>query len=144
MSRTSSSKVQEILVDHYDSVNSISLTAFISTANSLTNKVASNDADTLLSSTDLELVERWLAAHFYAHADQLSQSRGGGRANASFQGQTAMALTSTQYGQTAMVLDVTGYLSRLSQQAVSGPVKASMSWLGTRMKYDKSQTAGDQ
>jgi hypothetical protein len=144
VSRTSSTKVQGILVDHYDDVNSIDLTAFISTANSLVNKVASNDTYSLLSSTDLELIERWLAAHFYAHADQISQSRGGGRANASFQGQTAMMLTSTQYGQTAMVLDVTGYLSKLNQQAQTGPMRAGMVWLGTRYRNDRSQRAGDQ
>lgn len=140
--RTTSSAVEGILVDHYDGATS--LTPFIETASSITNKVSSNDTDSLLNATDLELIERWLAAHFYAHSDQLPQSKNTGRASASFQGQTGMVFNSTQYGQTALGLDITGYLAKLQAQASTGPIKASAVWLGTRMKNDNSELSSDQ
>ena len=142
--RTLAANVVAILVDHYDTPNATDLTAFIATANSLTDAVSTADTGGILSSGDLELIERWLAAHFYGHADQMTQSEGGGGANASFQGQTAMFFESTQYGQTALVLDRTGELARLQKQAEEGKRSAGMTWLGTRIKYDDSETSADQ
>lgn len=140
--RTTQSAVEGILVDHYDGVTS--LTPFITAANSITNKVAANDSASLLDAADLELIERWLAAHFYAHSDQMPQSKNTGRASASFQGQTGMHLTSTYYGQTAMMLDATGYLTLIQQDALKGKAVASAVWLGTRMKNDNSELSSDQ
>lgn len=140
--RTTSSKVQDILGRHYD--DSTDLTGFITTASSLVDKVSSNDSDVLLNATSLEIVERWLAAHCYAHMDQLMSSESGGGASGQYQGQTAMYFDSTQYGQMAMVLDVTGYLAKLNKQAKEGRMVASMVWLGTEYKGDNSEDAGDQ
>lgn len=143
MPRTDSSSVQGILLENYD--GSSSLSPFIAAAGALTDKVSSNDSDGILDATDLELIERWLSAHFYAAGpDMLPQSKGTGRANASFQGQTGMFLKSTYYGQMAMLLDTTGYLGVLQQDAERGRGVASASWLGTRYKYDESEEAGDQ
>ena len=140
--RTSPTDVQDTLMDLYD--GSADLTGFIAAGNSLTNKVATNDTDSLLDSDDLELIERYLAAHFYGVSDQVPQSKGTGRANASFRGQTAMGLEFTQFGQMAMTLDVTGYLSKLNKQSKEGKLVAGGSWLGTRYKNDVSQRASDQ
>jgi hypothetical protein len=78
-----------------------------------------------LSSTLLELIERWLAAHFYAQSDQLYQSKNTGGAGASFQGQTAMGLSNTSYGQQAKMLDISGCLA-----AFDKGTQARMYWLG--------------
>lgn len=142
MSRTSSGDVEAILGGHYG--GSTDLDAFILTAASLVGKCSAADTGGVHSASDLELIERWLAAHFYAHSDQLTQTRSTGKASATFQGQTAMVFNSTQYGQTALALDTTGYLAKLQQQAMTGPKKAGGVWLGTRMKNDNSETTADQ
>lgn len=136
--RTLAASVQAILLDHYD--GSSNLTAFIDSASSLVDRVAALDSDSILGSSNLELIERWLAAHFYAHADQLMQTKSTGRAGATFQGKTAMMLNSTQYGQTAMVMDFTGELRKMN----AGNVTVGINWLGTKYKNDQSELAGDQ
>jgi len=84
-----------------------------------------------LNATLAESVECFLAAHFYAHADQLLQSKSTGGSSGSFQGQTGQVLSSTQYGQTAMLLDVTGLLAKRSKEAETGQKRvAGVSWLG--------------
>lgn len=120
MARTIDAKVIEILGPNYNSKTRPSLARFIDTAASLVNWVVTQDVDGLMNSDSLELVERWLAAHFYAHSDQLYQSKNTSGAGATFQGQTAMILKSTQYGQTAMLLDVTNSLAMRSKNAENG------------------------
>jgi hypothetical protein len=142
MARTTHLKVKDILGDHYD--GSSSLEPFIDTASSLVDKVVTADTESLLSSGDLEIIERWLSAHFYGHMDQFMSNKSTGGASGGFMGQTAMALNSTQYGQTAMTLDCTGELAKLSQQAMTGKKRMTMTWLGTRYKNDESERVADQ
>lgn len=130
MARTTDTAVKGILVDHYDSVTNPSLTPFIETATSLVDYVEDQDEDSVLSASMLEGIERWLSAHFYAHADQLRQSKSTGRASAVYQGKTDMALDSTQYGQTAKLLDVSGTLAELDRQSKEGRPTAGGAWLG--------------
>lgn len=128
MARTTDEKVREII----DTDPALSLNPFISTANSLVTWLTSKDSSGLLSSDTLTLIETWLAAHFYAHRDQLYQSKSTGGASGSFQGQTQMVLNSTTYGQTAMLLDVTNNLAALNQASLNGNRKnASLFWLGS-------------
>lgn len=122
MARTTDIDVQGII--QVDSC--VSLTPFIRTAHVLTNKVAENDEGGLLDNDLLKEIETWLAAHFYAHRDQLYQSKNTGQAGASFQGQTGMMLDSTQYGQTAKMLDITGFLSDIAE----GIERPQILWLG--------------
>lgn len=112
----------------------ISLAPFIDTANSLTNHVSDQDDDSLLDDPTLELIERYLAAHFYeANRDRKYAQKTTGRASAQFQGKTAMVLMSTDPGQTACLLDVTGRLAELSKQAEKGgKPKVGLAWLGTQ------------
>jgi hypothetical protein len=129
MSRTTVANVQGILAGHYD--GRTDLTPFISTATVLVDWLDAQDTDNELSTTLLEVIERWLTAHFYAHADQIFQSKSTGGASGSFQGQTAMVFSSTQYGQTAMALDVTGKLAGRNKEVLDGSrKKATVSWLG--------------
>lgn len=106
----------------------ISLVPFIDTAAQLVKYVSSKDTGGLLDSSALRNIELWLAAHFYAHRDQLYKSKSTDRASATFQGQTKLRLESTQYGQTALVLDVTGTLDSLNK---GGKTKVGSRWLGT-------------
>jgi hypothetical protein len=141
--RTNSARVRDILVGHYD--GSTSLTPFITAASNLVDYCDSQDTDGVMSDTSWELVERWLSAHTYATGpDMIAQSEGASKANASYQGQTGMYFSSTHYGQTAMLLDVTGCLAKLEQQAKSGKRKAGVVWLGTRYKDDESERTSDQ
>ena len=129
--RTTASAVAAILLGQYDTEGRPDLDPFISTATALVDWLAGKDTDGDLSATMLERIEAFLSAHFYAHADQLFQSKATGGASGAFQGQTAMWLNSTQYGQTAMVLDVTGNLaSQVKAMADGGKPQASMEWLG--------------
>jgi hypothetical protein len=130
--RTTSAAVQGVLIEHYDSVLIPSLAPFIETANSIVNRLVELDTDSILGASTLELIERWLAGHFYAHADQIYQYKQTGNAAATFQGKTGMALTSTQYGQTAILLDSTGELAKLSKETEEGGRRrVDIIWLGT-------------
>lgn len=140
MSRTTSAAVQALLGENYD--GSTTLTGFIDTASAVVDRVDDLDTDGILSTTNLELIERWLSAHFYAQADPLYQSRSNGGASGSFQGQTAMVFSNTNYGQQAMALDFTMALSKMSQEAIEGGRrKAGFTWLG---KNKVSQTDYEQ
>jgi hypothetical protein len=121
--RTSERSVKAILGGHYD--GSTGLQPFIDTAASFVDDIATKDAT--VTSSRLELIERYLAAHFYAHADQITQSRSTGGASGQFQGMTQMGFDATLYGQTAKRLDPTGHLINLDQPLRP---KASCMWLG--------------
>ena len=133
MPRTNSTNVALILGDNYDSA--IALTVFIETASSIVDTLVAKNLGPALSSALLELIERWLSAHCYAHADQIFAYKQTGNAAATFQGVTGMGLTATLYGQTAIILDTTGYLSQVSKAADDGKGggrrTANILWLGT-------------
>lgn len=113
----------------------ISMDPFILAANRLTDRAAAYGADWGRAATAGELasVETWLAAHFYAHRDQLYTQRSTGKASGSFQGKTGMGLDSTQYGQTAKDMDPTGYLRAMSKGGFAG-----LFWGGTEEDAEES------
>ena len=124
--RTTDPKVREIVsVD-----DGTSLAPFIEAAASLVDELVSTPQGANLDSERLELIERWLAAHFYLQLDPAYESLSVGKTRGKFQGRTGMVLSSTFHGQTAMALDTTGYLSRLSKRAEHGGAAVSLSWLG--------------
>ncbi len=127
MARTVATAVEGILGDHYDSDNSPSLTPFIDTANALTTQVATcaTARGVTLSSTTLELIERYLAAHFYSRSDPIASEKKTGDATAAFQGKTEMGLDSTHYGQDAKTLDHSGCLASMSKGR-----QATTEWIG--------------
>ena len=100
----------------YDISYSPALDAFVATASSVVDDVVTCAAakGITLSTTKLELIERWLAAHFYLQADQAYQSKSTDGASATFQGQTGMGLENTNYGQQAMILDRSGCLRQMN------------------------------
>lgn len=124
MSRTSSSAVQGILRvgsqgGDYDDENSPSLDPYIASATVIVDRVATcaTAKGKTLTSTELELIERWLAAHFYCMSDVTYQSRSTAGASASFTGQTGMYLEGTRYGQMAVSLDYSGCLLAIATGA---------------------------
>lgn len=129
--RTTATAVKAILLNQFDLSNDPSLTAFIDAAAIIIKRVETCDSDSILDEDDKEMIERWLAAHLYAHADQLMKSKTTGDASASFQGTTGMGLESTQYGQTAMTLDASGCLSEINRlDSQGGTVTCGATWLG--------------
>lgn len=121
MPRTTKKQVQELIPD-VDT--KISMTGFIETASALVDWLVNLDAgDTTpqLSSGSLpELIERWLAAHFYSKRDTQYQQSNTGRAAGTVEGQSSMVLMGSRWGQQACLLDVTGRLSQRSKDAELG------------------------
>jgi hypothetical protein len=135
MIRTTAGAVRELLMDNYGPRRDGSLpdlTPFILSASVLVDQsVARGQAfqANALSDTESELIERWLAAHFYMQADRGLDSESQGGASGSFSGKTDMYLESTLYGQTAVRMDRSGHL-----QSVAGKERkaARAFWLGLR------------
>jgi len=106
--------------------NVLAIAPFINAANALTNAVAAQDSDGLLTSDLLAQIETFLAAHFYSLRDQRLQSKSTGGASGSFQGQVGKGLESTDYGTNAIAMDITGYLASVSRSRH----KVGITWLG--------------
>lgn len=138
MARTTSSAVQAVLIGQYDSVENYDLTPFIEVASAVVDDVyeCAFDKGVTLSATRLELIERWLAAHFYKLSDKGFASSSQQGASASYDGQTGMGFDATLYGQTASRLDSSGCLENLDKTQ-----EASLDWLGkppsTQIPYDQ-------
>lgn len=137
--RTDPAHVQAILVKDYDAVNQVDLTPYIATASAVVDRVVSDaqtkknitlsDGPHLVAGdsigTEAELIERWLAAHFYAVSDKPYTQKSTDKASASFNGQTAQGFEATLYGQMAMRVDWSQCLRNLDQQQ-----RARGVWLG--------------
>lgn len=134
MPRTTAGAVRSILGEgedgyQYDSETEPSLTSFIETASAITDDVqacavAKGGGHT---AARLELIERWLAAHFYCVMDPTYQERWTGKAKGIYQGRSGMYLDSTRYGQHAQILDGTGCLAALGNSK-----RVRLAWLGKR------------
>ena len=131
MSRASSSDVRAV-VSTDTALPLADIEPYIRHAGSLTSKVASNDSGSLLDANDLRSIETYLAAHFYALFDLQFKVSKAKDASAVFQtgADEKGPLNSTIWGKQAMLLDVTGYLANLNQDAVRGKSKITLRWLG--------------
>jgi len=131
MARTNASYVIALLRPGRDYDGQSDVAPFIASATAVVDRVdaCATDKGVTLSSTELELIERWLAAHFYKSSDRQEQSKRTMSAAATFGGKTGLNLDGTTYGQTAMVLDPSGCLAAVG----SGERKrASCFWAGRR------------
>lgn len=124
MPRTTAEAVATIIELDED----IDLEAFILTANELVTEVC---VPLEYSDTRLELIERWLSAHFYAIRDMRTASEQAGSVAASYQYRVGLMLANTMYGQQAMLMDSKGGLASLSKSMEMGRRKSSIKWLGT-------------
>jgi len=81
---------------------------------------------------ELELVERWLAAHFYHVRDQRPGSKKAGAAGESYKMEIDKGLDSTQYGQHAMLTDSSNALKQLNKRVTENvPKSIGVLWAGT-------------
>lgn len=117
MPRTTYAQVAEII--EIDATITTDAAPFIATANALVTRVCADkldeDGTAYYTDDDLELIERWLAAHFYAIRDPRYASEAAGSVNASYQYKVDLHLAVTTYGQQAMMLDTAGGLAALSK-----------------------------
>ena len=121
MARTTNSDVQDLLAAgrNYNTVDSPSLTPFVSTANVIVTRVSScaTAKGLSLSSTELELIERWLAAHLYTQSNPLAKRKKNLQAEDEY--------VDRSFLDGAMAVDRSGCLKSI----IKGK-RASMSWLG--------------
>lgn len=124
--RTTDVAVQGIIETNVN----ISLTPFIEAANALVTEICA-DVETY-DDTRLELIERWLAAHFYAIREPRRLSDRAAVVSKQIESSVDLGFDVTRYGQMAMRLDTNGGLSALNKQAKGGgKMTASVVWLGT-------------
>jgi hypothetical protein len=128
---------------------SIDLTPFIAIANQITTDVCGPfitgknsqgytvQVDT--SYTDgfvgskMELIERWLSAHFYAVYDSQLAAAKAGSVAAQFQYKVALDLRNTQFGEQAMMLDTAQGLASLNNSnATKRKIRIGGFWAGRR------------
>jgi len=109
----------------------LDLSAFIEPANELVTEllepIKRPNGTKWHSDIRLELIERWLAAHFLRIRDMTVASEQAGPVNQRFQYKVDLRLNVTLYGQQAMLLDTSGTLLALND----GKHRASVAWLGT-------------
>ena len=122
MARVTEAAVRLII----DTDADLSLTPFIDVATALTDHVASEDSNSVLTTALLVQIEKWLAAHFYAIRDPQPQEEKTADASAVHQGRTDLGLDLTHWGQQAKRLDVTGTLAQLDRTKH----RVSVQWLG--------------
>lgn len=104
----------------------IGLTPFITAANALVDEIAEksgHDADRL------QLIETWLAAHFYTVRDPRPTSERASTIEVRYQSAVDLNLNTSHYGQMAMTLDTSGLLRAIS----NGKKRVSAVWLGKEL-----------
>lgn len=123
----------------------IDLTPFIAAANELTTDVcgSSGYSDGYVNSK-MELIERWLSAHFYTVFDNQLAAAKAGSVSAHFQYKVDYGLRSSMYGQNAIFMDTAGNLAALTNtDAVKRVIKISVSWLGSHRRRCGDLQGGD-
>lgn len=126
MARTTSTAVSAIIeVD-----STITLTPFIEAANALVTECCGSVSD--YDSTRLELIERWLSAHFYTVRDMRAEQEKAGSVSQKLQSKVDLGFDTSHYGQMAMRLDTNGGLASLNERIKAGTGATMMAtWLGT-------------
>jgi hypothetical protein len=123
MARTTPGAVQGILGANWD--GKTDLGQFITPANIVVNQVQKYALIGLICYThtpaELELIERWLAAHFYCQNDPLYMSSSVLGASGGFQRASATEdFGSTDYGKSACRMDVSGKLTAIGKRQIAG------------------------
>lgn len=131
MARTTDDAVRLILGNEVEAETD--LNPFMEIANELVTEVLAEDETVTHSETRLEMIERWLSAHFYkASLDPMATSERAGSVGASYQSETGLVLFTSHYGQHACLLDTSGKLAALSKATEDGKKrKVGVHWLGT-------------
>lgn len=122
--RSSAADVQELLKEHYTSGDD--LTSRIVIANRLVTKICTSDS---YDETDLELIERYLAAHLYGIDVRQHASERADVVQRQFSGQHGLGLDFTQWGQMAKRLAWDGELTALDSGTTIRTI--GIDWLGS-------------
>jgi hypothetical protein len=97
-----------------DIENDANLTSAIYTAHAVVlNSIIKNGCGAGYSPEQLELIERWLAAHLYQVQTGIISQKSAGQASESYQMTTDAFLKGSLHGQQAMLLDTNGCLAKL-------------------------------
>lgn len=115
---------------------SIDLTPFIDTAHYCILKAVT---DSSYTDADKEIIERWLAAHFYAVRDPRAIKESAGSVTVTYQGKVGLGFDVTEYGQQAMRLDIKGGLAQMNEGASSGDYARifQILYVGTNEEYSE-------
>jgi hypothetical protein len=112
------------------------LTPFIEVANSIVTAVCVN-TESNYSDSQLELIERWLSAHFYSIMRNQQKFRSAGKVQEALDSKVDLLLDQTRYGQTAKLVDYIGNLAALDNtlkdvktKLPAGTYDIMVSWLG--------------
>jgi hypothetical protein len=125
--RTTAAAVK--LIIEVDEDISADLVPFIEFANELVTEVC---APVGYTAGRLEMIERCLAAHFYAVRDPRAGSETAGTVATTYKFNVGLMLQGTKEGQQALMLDTAGGLARLSKQMEKGTrVAPGVTWLGS-------------
>jgi len=114
--------------------SAILLAPFIETASSFVDEIAASSAAP--AAARLELIERYLSAHFYTLRDPRSEQERAGPVSVKFQSKVDLGFKTSHYGQMALSLDPTGILRAASRGKRAGGV----SWAGK--EEDRGLTEG--
>ena len=116
----------------------VDLYPFIEAASALVDEVCAPvtkaDQVTLYyDDTRLELIERWLAAHFTCMNDPRTIIEQADRVREQFENKVDLGLQLTRYGQQVLILDTAGGLAALNANNIKGKgkLKPKALWLGT-------------
>jgi hypothetical protein len=110
----------------------IDLTPFIQMANDIVTRVCGNSGytDGYVGST-MEMIERWLSAHFYTVFDNQLAAAKAGTASVAFQYKVDYGFKSSMYGQQAMRLDTAGGLAKLDNSTnIKRQIKIRIDFIG--------------
>ncbi len=133
--RTNEVAVKSVLAPgkEYDLRLNPSLVPFMDAAQALTNRVAGlavHRSSGGYSPNELEVIERYLAAHFYLTSDKAYSNKSDGGASATFMQQTGKRLDQTPHGQTALNLDYLGVLNGINSNARARMFSLAGTWGG--------------
>ncbi len=108
----------------------IDLDPFIEVASMLVDQVEVEEPTYLAPL--LELIERWLAAHFYAIRDNRIDTEKAGPVSQKNQFRVGLNFNVTIYGQQALTIDFKGVLATLQRNATDGGrTSVGLFWAGT-------------
>lgn len=107
---------------------------FIEVANHLVTNVCVNDTSDYTDAT-LEMIERWLAAHFYCILRNQRRFESAGRVQQALDSKVDLGLRQTRYGDQALMIDYAGNLALLdnalkTSKKTLGAYAISVKWLG--------------
>lgn len=135
MPRTTSDLVKDIV----DVQVGKGLDQFIAPASALVDGVEARSnslsSASQLSDERLQLIETWLAAHFYCMFDPRPERERAGPVESKYETKVDLRLNLSKYGQMAMTLDTTGYLNELNN--AKGIRRVSVVWLGSLLPREE-------